>query len=1012
MDYLLYIVLVVALLWLTRRSLADRRALRLLADDVRRLEGRLGTREHHFKTSTIVERETPTTATTPAIEPALPPPLPSGSLVLAAPFSAPSIAPAPTHPAVTSPASSPPLPTHRPPSAEFNWEQFVGVKLFAWLGGLALFFAAALGLKYSFEHDLVPAEVRAAGGFLLGTGLVAGGVFLRQRRYQVTSQTLVASGVVILYAVTFACRAFFHFPFFGPVPTFLLMALITAAAFLLAVRLDAPVVAILGMLGGFLTPVLLSTGVDNPLGLFGYAALLDIGLIAVAQRQRWDYLTPLAALGTMALQFGWVAQFFTPEKIFVAQSVFIGFPVLFLAAFVWAARRHWINPFVTAAAALLAISALAISFHFTLARTLGALPGRSFPIAFGADLVLLVMVALQPRLRVLESLGSVAMFLLLTAWTMTRLQGSLIYWALGLYLLFAILHTVYPVVLRVLRPEAGPPRGAWNQFIPAVALLLALLPIALELMVPWLFWMVVLAVDVLAVALALVTGAFLGLLAVIVLTVLATAVWLAHSTAQAVDLSESIVVIGGFAIFFFAAGAYVWRQSDRFAEQAWLQSDRFAERPGLWTQRLGSWPAPPLPFDPRPIVLTLSASLPFLLLVMVIAQFKPANPSSVFGLAFLLVILLLGLARFTRQGTPAAAALVGAWLVEAAWQATSLTPGRATLPLAWELGFYAVLSVFPFASRHAYTERSLPWAVAALAGPTQFVLVYQLVKQAYPNPVMGLLPAAFALPALAEVMHLHRTLPSDAPLRLTLLAWFGGVALFFITLVFPIQFDKQWITVAWALEGAALCWLFQRVPHPGLRYTGVALLGIAFTRLALNPAVLDYHPRTATPIFNWYLYAYGVVAASLFAGAALLAPPRNWIARTNVPPLLQGLATALLFLLVNLEIADYFATGSTLTFEFRGSFGRDMTYTIAWALFAFVLLMVGILRRARFVRYSAMGLLSVTLLKLFLHDLAQLSQLYRIGAFAAVAIIAIIASFLYQRFLSADEPAPANAKQP
>ena len=45
--------------------------------------------------------------------------------------------------------------------------------------------------------------------------------------------------------------------------------------------------------------------------------------------------------------------------------------------------------------------------------------------------------------------------------------------------------------------------------------------------------------------------------------------------------------------------------------------------------------------------------------------------------------------------------------------------------------------------------------------------------------------------------------------RLAQLAWFGGVALLFVTLIFPIQFEKQWLSVAWALEGAALCWLLQ-----------------------------------------------------------------------------------------------------------------------------------------------------------------------------------------------------------
>ena len=59
----------------------------------------------------------------------------------------------------------------------------------------------------------------------------------------------------------------------------------------------------------------------------------------------------------------------------------------------------------------------------------------------------------------------------------------------------------------------------------------------------------------------------------------------------------------------------------------------------------------------------------------------------------------------------------------------------------------------------------------------------------------------------------------------------------------------------------------------------------------------------------------------------------------------------------------------------------------------------GSARRIRAPRYAGLGLLSVTILKLFFHDLARLDQLYRIGAFVAVAVIAMLASFAYQRFL-------------
>ena len=87
--------------------------------------------------------------------------------------------------------------------------------------------------------------------------------------------------------------------------------------------------------------------------------------------------------------------------------------------------------------------------------------------------------------------------------------------------------------------------------------------------------------------------------------------------------------------------------------------------------------------------------------------------------------------------------------------------------------------------------------------------------------MLGLVPAAFAIPSLLGLAALLRLTPKDSPARNAQLALFGGAALFFITLIFPIQFDRQWITLGWALEGAALCWLFHRVPHPGLRIAGI-----------------------------------------------------------------------------------------------------------------------------------------------------------------------------------------------
>ena len=80
-----------------------------------------------------------------------------------------------------------------------------------------------------------------------------------------------------------------------------------------------------------------------------------------------------------------------------------------------------------------------------------------------------------------------------------------------------------------------------------------------------------------------------------------------------------------------------------------------------------------------------------------------------------------------------------------------------------------------------------------------------------------------------------------------------------------------------------------------------------------------------------------------------------------------------------------------------------MTYSISWGLFALGLLMLGFNQQNKPVRYAGIGLLVITLLKLFLHDLASINSVYRIGALMVVAVIALFSSFLYQRFLNSDK---------
>jgi hypothetical protein len=877
--------------------------------------------------------------------------------------------------------------------APIDWEQFMGVKLFAWVSGLAFFLGIVFFVKHAFEHSWISPEVRVALGFLTGLGLAVGGTLLHRRNYQVPAQTLCATGILTLYGTTFACRSIYHFAWFGQIPTFLLMALITVVALVLALRLEALVVAILGLVGGFLTPALLSTGQDNPLGLFSYIALLDVGLLALAFHRRWHFLALMAAAGTVLIELGWMGEFFVREqyfagnKILITLAVFAGFTILFDGAWWWGRRRRQLNGWLSASAILLpAVALLVVPYWFGF-ETLGNRPGVLFAYVLLIDLSLLSLAWSEKRLLAVEPVVGGAVFLLLTIWTARHLSSDLFYWGLGLVFVFALLHAMIPVMRRHWQPEL--PITWWGHLFPLVALFLMLIPIFRLDPVPFGVWPFIMLLNLLVVGLALVWRSVVGLVAAVALTLLVAASWILALPPALDYLGAELSIIGGFAVFFIVAGVIATRRFTALADAG--------SKAGPMPGGFGPFEIPP---EWAPQIPALSAVMPFALLILVSQRLPLADPSALFGLALLLVVLLLGLTRLMGLTWLPVVGLGCVLALEHAWHFRHFDADRASTPLIWHLVFVFVFTGFPFVFWKRMTTRVLPWAVAALAGPLHFYLVHRLVKTAWPMDYMGLLPMLFALPPLAGLKFLVRRLSTGTPERTTILAWFGGATLFFVTLIFPIQFDREWITVGWALEGAALLWLFHRIPHDGLRLTGFGLLALAFVRLALNPAVLTYHARSEIPILNWYLYAYGLVIAALFIGARLLAPPHHLILESNARSILNVLGTVLAFLLLNIQIADYFTApgASTLTFQFSGDFGRDMTYSIAWAAFALGLLVIGIWKRLPPARYAALALLSVTLLKLFFHDLSRLSQLYRIGAFLGVAIIAMLASFLYQRY--------------
>jgi uncharacterized membrane protein len=192
-------------------------------------------------------------------------------------------------------------------------ESLIGGSVFSWAGIILVTFAVAFTLKYAFDKEWISPAVRVALGALAGAGLLAVGERLRRRGMRPYAYVLSGGGVLILYLSVYAAYDFYRL-LAQPI-AFLLMTAVTALAVLLSVRLNALPVAVLGLVGGFLTPILLSTGQDNQVALFTYVSLLDAGVLAVAYFKRWRVLDFLSFAATTLMTLGWADRYYDDSKL-------------------------------------------------------------------------------------------------------------------------------------------------------------------------------------------------------------------------------------------------------------------------------------------------------------------------------------------------------------------------------------------------------------------------------------------------------------------------------------------------------------------------------------------------------------------------------------------------------------------------------------------------------------------------------------------------------------------------
>jgi hypothetical protein len=609
----------------------------------------------------------------------------------------------------------------------------------------------------------------------------------------------------------------------------------------------------------------------RPLPLFGTAFVL-LGLAAAAAITRKRGTLYYVAVFFVLWRRPWSARYLAPERLGTALVLYLVFGLAYLGVPCWLAASSALAPPWGGGAVL--IASLVLLLYLADHRVA---PGA----LFGLALLLAILNAglfietASARLPALSLVGGFLSWIVLAAWWLEAADTVALLPALAVVTGLALLMLAGHAWVQSRTAEAAARGFSVGSALGLVAHIF-LLAVAADPQLgipPWPVFagLAVLALAFAGAALYLRDGAFHA--AATLAGAIVLLVWIANAPTAA-WCSVGLVALGVLAAFALAAIRMGRAVGD--SGTAWSVAAVIA----LAALHFGA-------------ILSSGATAPA---TAVLAAAHVVALGTLLAVATARGWLKLGL---LAVGTGAFAVLVFATLHAGADQ----WPARLGLAAA----IYAVFLAWPFAAGQAAVGSREPWLAAILASAPFFFAARQALVAGGYKHVIGALPLAQA----AAMALLLRRLLAVEPARgrdTGRLALVAGAALAFVTVAIPLQLEKQWITIGWALEGAALAWLYRRIAHRGLLLTSAGLLGAAFVRLALNPEIFHYTPRSEVPIFNWYLYTYLVCAAALVVAGRRCSPPTT----TSPPPCRacrpqRSRARALLFLLLNIEIADFYA---------------------------------------------------------------------------------------------------------
>jgi len=354
---------------------------------------------------------------------------------------------------------------------------------------------------------------------------------------------------------------------------------------------------------------------------------------------------------------------------------------------------------------------------------------------------------------------------------------------------------------------------------------------------------------------------------------------------------------------------------------------------------------------------------------------------------------------------------VGTLLLYIGWYFEFYTREQLNATVAFATLFFLIFAIAPLVAHRPEGEsavfRSVPLFLAFVNAGVYFLQIYAMFE-AINKPAM----AWFALALAAVYIFLSRQTQEYYPdpenvQRLHFLHL--ALAIGFITIAIPIRLDGHWITIGWLVEAAVLLWLSDRIRSSFLSLFAVGALGLGVFRLV---AFDNFNAQTL--FLNARLGTYGVAIAVLAALAYFGKKRKDELGLRGAMIAVVAL-NVLALVALSLEVSDYYArqmsaarpayhSGRYAPNNVKSAYdtrsiqiAEDFTYSALWMAYGAMLMIIGFWRRSSFVRWQALVLIAVTIIKVFAYDFSQLDRGYRIVSFIVLGILLLAISFVYQR---------------